>query len=88
MSLRWSAFKSQAESIFLLSFVEFHSLAKPIVDIIVRCQEFVMLKDNEQLLHELLKLKSIVEQFNTVFHKVNMNPNTDQFVDAIEWGQK
>jgi len=88
MDLRWSAFKDRSEAIFLLSFTEFHGLAKPVVEIMVRCQEFVMLKDNERLLHELLKLKAIVDQFNTAFHKVNLNSYSDQFTSAIEWGQK
>jgi len=88
MNLRWSAFKDRAEAIFLLSFTEFHGLAKPMVEIIVRCQEFVMLRDNERLLHELLKLKAIVDQLNTAFNKINLNPLSDQFANSIEWGQK
>ena len=88
MNLRWSAFKDRTESIFLLSFTEFHGLSKPAVEIIVRCQEFVMVKDNERLLYELIKLKAIVDQLNTAFHKINLNPHSGNFANAIEWGQK
>lgn len=88
MDLRWTAFRDSAEAIFLLCFTEFHGCSKPAVEIIVRCQECVMQKDNEGLLYELIKLKTIIDHLNIAFHKINLNPNSEQFANAIEWGQK
>lgn len=88
MKLRWSAFKDRAEEIFLLCFTEFHGCTKPVVDIMARCQEHVMMRDNEGLLFQLIRLKMIIDNLNVVFNKINLNPHSDQFASAIEWGQK
>jgi hypothetical protein len=88
MKLRWSAFNDPAESTFLLCFTEFHGCFKPGVEIMVRCQECVMEKDNERLLYELVKLKAMTDQLNNAFHKISLNPNSGLYTNPIEWGQK
>ena len=44
-----------------------------------------MLKDNEGLLRELVKLKAIVDQFAYVFGKISVNPNSgENFANPVE----
>ena len=88
MDLRWSAFKDHAEAVFLLCFTEFHGCFKPGVELIVRCQECVMERDNEGLLYGLIKLKALMDQINTAFQKLSLNPNVGLFASPIDWGQK
>jgi hypothetical protein len=88
MELRWSAFKDQSEAVFLLCWVEFHGCFKPAVEIMVRCQECVMERDNENLLKQLVKLKSLTDQLTGVFNKINLNSRSQQYANPIEWGQK
>lgn len=54
----------------------------------VRSQEAVMKQDNESLLNQLVKLKGLVDQLTVVFHKIDMNPQSDGHADPIEWGQE
>ena len=54
----------------------------------VRCQEAVIAKDNDNLLKQLVKLKGLVDQLTVVFHKINLNPRAEGYTDPIEWGQQ
>lgn len=89
MDLRWPVFNDRAEATFLLCMTEVHGLFIPGVEIIARCQELVMERDNEGLLRELIKLKEICDQFGYVFHKISTNPRSgEQFANPVDWGQK
>lgn len=70
---------------FLLCMAESHGCFIPGVEIIARCQEYVMLKDEEGLLQELVKLKEVVDQLPHVFHKISVNPNSgENFANPVE----
>tara|TARA_R110002060_G_scaffold7207_20_gene11042 strand:+ start:3683 stop:3850 length:168 start_codon:yes stop_codon:yes gene_type:complete len=44
-----------------------------------------MLKDEEGLLLELVKLKQVVDQLPHVFHKISVNPNSgENFANPVE----
>lgn len=66
-------------SILLNNFkAEVHGLFTPGLDIIASCQERVMHKDNHGLLHELVRLKELVDQLAYVFHKISVNPHSGE----------
>ncbi|KAG4411688.1 hypothetical protein IFR04_015186 [Cadophora malorum] len=89
MDLRWPVFNDRGEAMFLLCMAESHGCFIPGVEIIARCQECVMLKDEEGLLLELVKLKQVVDQLPHVFHKISVNPNSgENFANPVEWGQR
>ncbi|KAH6675814.1 hypothetical protein B0J14DRAFT_509473 [Halenospora varia] len=89
MDLRWPVFNDRGEAMFLLCMAESHGCFIPGVEIIARCQEYVMLKDEEGLLQELVKLKEVVDQLPHVFHKISVNPNSgENFANPVEWGQR
>lgn len=89
MDLRWPVFNDRGEAMFLLCMAEVHGCFQKGVEIIARCQEKVMQKDNEGLLRELIHLKQIVDQLPFVFHKISVNPNAgEQFANPVEWGQR
>lgn len=70
---------------FLLCMAESHGCFIPGVELITRCQEMVMLKDEEGLLRELVKLKEIVDQLPNVFQKISVNPNSgENFANPVE----
>ncbi|KAG7085882.1 hypothetical protein E1B28_003416 [Marasmius oreades] len=88
MDLRWPIFNDRGEAMFLLCMAEVHGLFTPGPDLIARCQECVMEKDNEGLLVELLKLKEVVDQLSYVFHKISVNPHAgENFAPPAAWGQ-
>ncbi|KAH9208301.1 hypothetical protein DL95DRAFT_527505 [Leptodontidium sp. 2 PMI_412] len=89
MDLRWPVFNDRGEAMFLLCMAESHGCFIPGVEIITRCQEHVMLRDEEGLLLELVKLKEVVDQLPHVFHKISVNPNSgENFANPVEWGQR
>ncbi|KAH7397490.1 hypothetical protein BKA64DRAFT_752995 [Cadophora sp. MPI-SDFR-AT-0126] len=95
MDLRWPVtntsrvFNDRGEAMFLLCMAESHGCFIPGVEIIARCQECVMLKDEEGLLLELVKLKQVVDQLPHVFHKISVNPNSgENFANPVQWGQR
>jgi len=70
---------------FLLAMAETHGCFTEGVELIARCQEKVMLRDKEGLLRELIKLKTIVDQFAHVFSKISVNPNSgENFANPVE----
>ncbi|KAL0577411.1 hypothetical protein V5O48_004576 [Marasmius crinis-equi] len=88
MDLRWPIFNDRGEAMFLLCMAEFHGLFTPGPDLMARCQERVMEKDNEGLLVELIKLKEVVDQLAYVFHKISVNPHAgENFAPPATWGQ-
>ncbi|PVF96909.1 hypothetical protein CPB86DRAFT_708145 [Serendipita vermifera] len=88
MDLRWPIFNDRGEAMFLLCMAEVHGLFTPGPDIIARCQERVMERDNDGLLVELIKLKEIVDQLSYVFHKISVNPHSgENFAPPASWGQ-
>ncbi|KAJ9602132.1 hypothetical protein H2200_013252 [Cladophialophora chaetospira] len=89
MDLRWPVFNDRGEAMFLLCMAETHGCFTQGVELITRCQERVMLRDNEGLLRELIKLKTIVDRFVHVFQKISVNPNSgENFANPVEWGQR
>ncbi|THU86919.1 hypothetical protein K435DRAFT_867765 [Dendrothele bispora CBS 962.96] len=88
MDLRWPIFNDYGERNFLLCMAEVHGLFTPGLDIIARCQERVMEKDNDGLLVELVKLRQVVDQLLYVFHKISVNPHAgENFSPPASWGQ-
>lgn len=64
---------------FLLCMAEVHGCFQHGVELVTRCQEAVMNRDNNRLLQEMVALKQIVDQLPTVFHKIKVNPNAGEF---------
>ncbi|KAG8805281.1 hypothetical protein FRC17_005592, partial [Serendipita sp. 399] len=88
MDLRWPIFNDRGEAMFLLCMAEVHGLFIPGPDLIARCQERVMERDNDGLLVELIKLKEIIDQLSYVFHKISVNPHSgENFAPPASWGQ-
>ncbi|KAI3609884.1 sulfite reductase flavoprotein alpha-component [Moniliophthora roreri] len=88
MDLRWPIFNDRGEAMFLLCMAEVHGLFTPGPDLMARCQERVMEKDNDGLLVELLKLKEVIDQLPYVFHKISVNPHAgENFAPPATWGQ-
>jgi hypothetical protein len=70
---------------FLLCMAEVHGCFQSGVELVARCQEAVMNRDTEGLLHELVRLKGIIDQLPYVFHKISVNPNAgEQFANPVE----
>ena len=70
---------------FLLCMAEVHGCFQLGLESVTRCQEAVMNKDSENLLRELIGLKSIIDQLPFVFHKISVNPNAgEQFANPVE----
>ncbi|KAF2008150.1 sulfite reductase flavo protein alpha-component [Amniculicola lignicola CBS 123094] len=89
MDLRWPVFNDRGEAMFLLCMAEVHGCFQSGVELVTRCQEAVMNRDTEGLLHEMVQLKAVVDQLAYVFHKISVNPNAgEQFANPVEWGQR
>lgn len=70
---------------FLLCMAEAHGCFQNGVELIARCQEAVMNRDNEALLSELIKLKALIDQLPFVFHKISVNQNAgENFANPVE----
>jgi hypothetical protein len=70
---------------FLLCMAETHGCFVNGIETMTRCQERVMLRDKEGLLRELIKLKTIVDRFAHVFHKISVNPHSgENFANPVE----
>jgi sulfite reductase alpha subunit-like flavoprotein/predicted heme/steroid binding protein len=68
---------------------EVHGCFQSGVEVMVRCQEAVMVCDSESLLRNMVALKELVDQLPYVFHKISVNPNAgEQFANPVEWGQR
>ncbi|KAH7077016.1 hypothetical protein BKA63DRAFT_565377 [Paraphoma chrysanthemicola] len=89
MDLRWPVFNDRGEAMFLQCMAEVHGCFQSGVEVVTRCQEAVMNRDPEALLHELVNLKELIDQLPYVFHKISVNPNAgEQFANPVEWGQR
>ncbi|CAO2656703.1 Nn.00g055060.m01.CDS01 [Neocucurbitaria sp. VM-36] len=89
MDLRWPVFNDRGEAMFLLCMAEVHGCFQSGVELVTRCQEAVMNRDSEALLHHMVALKEVVDQLPYVFHKISVNPNAgEQFANPVEWGQR
>lgn len=88
MKIRWTAFGDSSETIFLLCMTEIHGCSKPAIEIIVKCQEYIIQKDEEGLLRQFVKLKAITDRLSVVFNKICTNPLLENHVNPVEWGQK
>ena len=74
---------------FLLCMAEVHGCFTTGVELLTRCQEAVMNRDNEALLQEMVELKAVIDQLPFIFHKISVNPNAgEQFANPVEWGQR
>jgi hypothetical protein len=88
IDLRWAVFNNRSEAAFLLCMVEIHGCFKPVVEIMTRCQEHVMEKNDDGLLNELVRLKTLTDQLSCIFHKISLNPKSGQgYVNPVEWGK-
>jgi hypothetical protein len=88
IDVRWPVFNHRAEIAFLLCIVEMHGCFRPVVEIIVKCQECVMKKDNHGLLGQLIRLKSITDELSCIFHKISLNPKSGQnYVNPVDWSR-
>ncbi|PGH21294.1 hypothetical protein AJ80_03344 [Polytolypa hystricis UAMH7299] len=89
MDLRWPVFNDRGEAMFLLCMAEVHGCFIPGVELLARCQEKVMLRDNDGLLRDLIDLKALIDQLPYVFHKISVNANSgENFANPVEWGQR
>jgi len=71
-------FNDHPEQATNLCFAEVHGCCKPLIELITRCQEKVMLKDNQGLLRTLVEIKECVDQLSHVFHKISVNPGSGE----------
>jgi hypothetical protein len=70
---------------FLLCMAEVHGCFVDGVELLARCQEAVMNRDNETLLQEMISLKTIIDQLPYIFHKISVNPNSgENFANPVE----
>lgn len=81
----YKVFKDRGEAMFLLCMAEVHGCFVNGVEILTRCQEAVMNRDEEALLQEMVKLKAVIDQLPYVFHKISVNPNAGElFANPVE----
>ncbi len=75
------------ESIFYLTMVEMAAVSAPIIGSIVRAQEAVMRKSNEDLKKELIQITECIEKVKTAFLQIELNPYSSTYVDPVTWGK-
>ncbi|KAH6678759.1 sulfite reductase flavoprotein alpha-component [Plectosphaerella plurivora] len=84
--LRWPMFGERTEIAFLKGCADTSASFQHGPDAIAACQEYVMLRDVEGLLREMVRLKEILERMPNAFHSISTNPNSgDNYVSATEW---
>ncbi|KAK1654596.1 cytochrome b5-like Heme/Steroid binding domain-containing protein [Colletotrichum phormii] len=86
MELRWPMFGERAEVAFLKGVAETSASFQHGPDAIAACQEHVMNRNNEGLLHEMIRLKEILERMPNAFHSISTNPNAgENYVPVQQW---
>ncbi|KDN61558.1 putative cytochrome b5-like Heme/Steroid binding domain-containing protein [Colletotrichum sublineola] len=86
MELRWPMFGERAEVAFLKGVAETSASFQHGPDAIAACQEHVMNRNVEGLLHEMIRLKEILERMPNAFHSISTNPNAGQnYVPVQQW---
>ncbi|KAI9765701.1 MAG: hypothetical protein M1839_005396 [Geoglossum umbratile] len=89
MDVRWPVFGDYAEATFLLCMAEVHGVFVQGPELIARCQEKVMERDNEGLKRDLAELKEMIDQLGPAFHKISMNSRSgENFSNPVQWGQR
>ncbi|ENH71425.1 Nitric oxide synthase, inducible [Fusarium oxysporum f. sp. cubense race 1] len=84
--LRWPMFGERAEVAFLKGCADTSASFQHGPDAIAACQEHVMTGNIEGLLHEMIRLKEILERMPNAFHSISPNPNAgDNYVSADKW---
>ncbi|CAF3544282.1 unnamed protein product [Fusarium graminearum] len=84
--LRWPMFGERAEVAFLKGCADTSASFQHGPDAIAACQEHVMTGNVEGLLHEMIRLKEILERMPNAFHSISPNPNAgDNYVSADKW---
>ncbi|KAM5354753.1 hypothetical protein ACJ41O_001400 [Fusarium nematophilum] len=84
--LRWPMFGERAEVAFLKGCADTSASFQHGPDAIAACQEHVMTGNVEGLLHEMIRLKEILERMPNAFHSISPNPNAgDNYVSADRW---
>ncbi|SPJ78128.1 related to nitric-oxide synthase, salivary gland [Fusarium torulosum] len=93
IDLRWPMFGERAEVAFLKGCADTSGKFLPAFtsfqhgpDAIAACQEHVMTGNIEGLLHEMIRLKEILERMPNAFHSISPNPSAgDNYVSADRW---
>ncbi|KAF5664743.1 hypothetical protein FHETE_7015 [Fusarium heterosporum] len=86
IDLRWPMFGERAEVAFLKGCADTSASFQHGPDAIAACQEHVMTGNVEGLLHEMIRLKEILERMPNAFHSISPNPNAgDNYVSADKW---
>ncbi|TQN65243.1 NADPH oxidoreductase A, partial [Colletotrichum shisoi] len=84
--LRWPMFGERAEVAFLKGVAETSASFQHGPDAIAACQEHVMNRNVEGLLHEMIRLKEILERMPNAFHSISTNPNAgENYVPVQQW---
>ncbi|KAL0942299.1 NADPH-ferrihemoprotein reductase (cytochrome b5-like Heme/Steroid binding domain-containing protein) [Colletotrichum truncatum] len=86
IELRWPMFGERAEVAFLKGVAETSASFQHGPDAIAACQEHVMNRNIEGLLHEMIRLKEILERMPNAFHSISTNPNAgENYVPVQQW---
>ncbi|GKT60625.1 NADPH-ferrihemoprotein reductase [Colletotrichum tofieldiae] len=86
IELRWPMFGERAEVAFLKGVAETSASFQHGPDAIAACQEHVMNRNVEGLLHEMIRLKEILERMPNAFHSISTNPNAgENYVPVQQW---
>ncbi|KAK1851941.1 cytochrome b5-like Heme/Steroid binding domain-containing protein [Colletotrichum chrysophilum] len=86
IELRWPMFGERAEVAFLKGVADTSASFQHGPDAIAACQEHVMNRNNEGLLHEMIRLKEILERMPGAFHSISTNPNAgENYVPVQQW---
>lgn len=89
IKLRWPVFDDGGEAGFLLCMAESAGCFREGIELVTRCQEAVMNRDNEELLRNLIAVKELVDQLVYVFHKISVNQASgDMFSNPVVWGSR
>ncbi|KAF5025351.1 hypothetical protein F66182_2562 [Fusarium sp. NRRL 66182] len=84
--LRWPMFGERAEVAFLKGCADTSASFQHGPDAIAACQEHVITGNIDGLLHEMIRLKEILERMPNAFHSISPNPNAgDNYVSADRW---
>ncbi|KAK1996895.1 cytochrome b5-like Heme/Steroid binding domain-containing protein [Colletotrichum falcatum] len=86
IELRWPMFGERAEVAFLKGVAETSASFQHGPDAIAACQEHVMNRNVQGLLHEMIRLKEILERMPNAFHSISTNPNAgENYVPVQQW---
>lgn len=79
-------FGDSAENAFLKGCADTSASFQHGPDAIAACQEYVMRRDNDGLLRELVRLKEILERMPNAFHSISPNDRAgENYVSPAEW---